>query len=80
MSLFAYAFSEDYKDLIFNKHRFLYFIGIFSYIIIITLRAYSVTGIKLFIDIKYISQNKILIVKGALGILINIIRSIRNFN
>ena len=73
MSLFAYAFSEDYKDLIFNKHRFLYFIGIFSYIIIITLRAYSVTGIKLFIDIKYISQNKILIVKGALGIVINII-------
>ena len=73
MSLFAYAFSEDYKDLIFNKHRFLYPIGIFSYIIIIVLRSYSVTGIKLFIDIKYISQNKILIVKGALGILINAI-------
>ena len=73
MSLFAYAFSEDYKALIFNKHRFLYFIGIFSYIIIIVLRSYSVTGIKLFIDIKYISQNKILIVKGTLGILINAI-------
>jgi hypothetical protein len=73
MSLFAYAFSDDYKDLIFNKHRFLYAIGIISYLIIIILRSYSVIGIKLFIDIRYISPSKILIVKGIFGVLINAI-------
>ena len=73
MSLFAYAFSEDYKDLIFNKHRFLYAIGITSYLIIIILRSYSVTAIKLFIDIRYISPSKILIVKGVFGVLMNVI-------
>ena len=73
MSLFAYAFSDDYKDLIFNKHRFLYAIGITSYLIIIILRSYSVTAIKLFIDIRYISPSKILIVKGVFGVLMNTI-------
>ena len=72
-SLFEYAFYENYKDAIYNKHKFLYFVGISSYLIIITLRAYCVTEIKVFIDIKYISANKILAIYGFIGILINII-------
>ena len=70
---FVCRFSDDFKDRIYNKYKFLYFIGIFSYLIIITLRAYCVTKIKEFMDIKYISPIKLLIIVGFIGILINTI-------
>ena len=72
-SILEYAFSDNYKDEIYNKHKFLYFVGISSYLIIITLRSYCITKIKLFIDIKYISPIKILAIYGFIGILINAI-------
>ena len=71
-SLFVYAFSEEHKNEIYNQHKFLYFVGISSYLLIIILRAYCVSVIKLFIDIRYISPNKILIFYGAIGIVINV--------
>ena len=44
---------------------------IFIYIIIITIRAYSYTKIKWFIDLKYISSTKLLIFIGFIGIIIS---------
>ena len=73
LSLFVYAFSDDFKDLIYNKHRFLYFVGIISYLVIIILRSYCVTVIKIFLDVRYISQNKLLIIHGFIVIIINLI-------
>jgi len=46
-------------------------LGIFIYIIIITIRAYSYTKIKWFIDLKYISSTKLLIFIGFIGIIVS---------
>ena len=73
IDLFVHIFSDDYKDKIYNKHKFLYVIGIFFYLIIISIRAYSVTKIKDFTDNRYISPTKILKIIGIIGIAINII-------
>ena len=51
-------------------------LGIFIYIIIITIRAYSYTKIKWFIDLKYISSTKLLIFIGFIGILFSSISCI----
>ena len=71
--LFAQILSDDYEDNIYNKHKYFYFIDIFSYLLIMIIRAYSVTKIKEFIDFKYISPTKLLIINGIIGIFINII-------
>jgi len=73
IDLFVHIFSDDYKDKIYNKHKFLYFIEIFSFLIIIFIRAYSVTKIKDFTDLRYISPTKILRIIGILGIIISLI-------
>ena len=65
------VFSEGSKELVYNQHKFLYLVGIFSYLIIITIRAYTVTEIKIFMDFRYISPSKLLIIYGIIGILIN---------
>jgi len=65
------VFSEGSKELVYNQHKFLYLVGIFSYLIIITIRAYTVTEIKIFMDLRYISPSKLLIIYGIIGILIN---------
>ena len=71
ISLFLHLFLEEFKYLIYNQYKFLYIIGVFSYLIIIIIRAYSVTEIKVLIDLRYISPNKLLIISGIVGILIN---------
>ena len=71
MEIFFYLFSNDYKDEIYNKYKFLYLVGIFSYLIIIALRVYSITEIKILMDFKYISHNKLMIIMGIFGIIIN---------
>jgi len=73
MSLLIYKFSENFQDLVYNKHSFLYSIGILSYLIILIIRAYTLTELKIFMDYRYISPNKLLIITGILGLLINII-------
>lgn len=57
--LLVQILSDDYKDNIYNKHKFFYLIDIFSYLLIIALRTYTVTKIKEFIDFKYISSTKL---------------------
>ena len=73
INLFAQILSDDYKFNTYNNHKFFYFIDIFSYLLIIALRTYTVTKIKEFIDFKYISSTKLLIIDGIIGIFINII-------
>ena len=63
--------SENY--LIYNQNKILIPIGILSYLIIILLRGYTVSEIKIFMDLKYISPSKLLCFYGIVGILINII-------
>ena len=48
-------------------------IGIIFYLIIMVSRSYAITKIKVFMDLKYISPNKILMIYGIIGILISII-------
>ena len=76
INFFVYGFSDDYKEEIYNKYKFLYFIGIISYLIIITIRSYTVVKMKIFMDSRYISPTKLLIINGVIGILINIIIAI----
>ena len=73
IDVFIYLFSDEFKDEIYNKHKFLYFIGIISFFIIIILRAYSITEMKAFMDFKYVSPSKLLIYMGSIGVLVNII-------
>ena len=73
INFFVIGFSDDYKEEIYNKYKFLYFIGIISYLIIITIRSYTVVKMKIFMDLRYISPTKLLIINGVIGILINII-------
>ena len=51
-------------------------LGIIIYIIIITVRAYSYTKLKWFIDLKFISSTKLLICIGFIGILVTSISCI----
>ena len=51
-------------------------IGLIIYALIITIRAYSYTKIKWFIDLEYISPTKILIYIGFIGILVTSISCI----
>ena len=55
-------------------------LGLFIYIMIITIRAYSYTKMKWFIDLKYISSTKLLIYIGFIGILISSILCIIETN
>ena len=73
INFFVIGFSDDYKEEIYNKYKFLYLIGIISYLIIITIRSYTVVKMKIFMDLRYISPTKLLIINGVIGILINII-------
>ena len=61
---------KDGKSL-FKLNKWYIVLGLFIYIIIITIRAYSYTKIKWFMDLKYISSTKLLIYIGFIGILIS---------
>lgn len=73
IAFFIHLFSDIFKERIYNKDKFLYSIGIFSYLIIITLRAYSITELKLFMEYRFVSPFKLLMFIGLIGIFINII-------
>jgi len=55
-------------------------LGLIIYIIIITIRAYSYTKIKWFMDLNYISPAKLLIYIGFIGILISSISCVIQTN
>ena len=42
-------------------------LGLLIYFILITIRAYSITKIKYFMDLKYISENNLLMIYGLIG-------------
>ena len=42
-------------------------LGLIIYFILITIRAYSITKIKYFMDLKYISENNLLMIYGLIG-------------
>ena len=56
------------------------FLGLFFYIMIITIRSYSYAKIKWFIDLKYISEAKLLIYIAFIGIFISSILCIIQTN
>ena len=70
---------KDRKSL-YELNKWYIALGIFIYIMIITIRAYSFTKIKWFIDLKYISSTKLLIFVGFIGILISSISCIIQTN
>ena len=51
-------------------------LGLFIYMILITIDAYSITKMKWFIDLKYISSTKLLICINFIGIMISSISCI----
>ena len=55
-------------------------LGLFIYIIIITIRSYTYTKVKWFIDLKYISPTKLLIYIGFIGILVSSISCVIETN
>jgi hypothetical protein len=57
------------QQYLYVKHFYLLFIGIIIYMILITSRAYVNIRLKCFMDLKYISPNKLLINYGLLGTL-----------
>jgi len=71
LSVIFSFFSEDY--LIYNQNIILIPIGIFSYLIIILLRGYTLSEIKISMDLRYISPSKLLIIYGIIGIIVNVI-------
>jgi len=75
LSFFMKKKIEDNKSLFVISNWYIV-LGIFIYIIIITIRAYSYTKIKWFIDLKYISSTKLLIFIGFIGIIISSISCI----
>lgn len=56
-----------------NKHTGLIPIGIIFYLIIMIPRAYGITQLKVFMDLKFISPYKLLIYYGIIGTLISLI-------
>jgi len=68
------------KISLFGINKWYIALGLFFYIMIITIRAYSYTKIKWFIDLKYISSTKLLIYIGFIGILITSISCILETN
>ena len=57
----------------YNKYKYFIPIGIIFYLLIMIPRAYSLCQIKNFMDLKYISPYKILIIYGILGTIISTI-------
>jgi len=71
--ILSFSMKKNIKDerSLFVISKWYIVLGIFIYIIIITIRAYSYTKIKWFIDLKYISSTKLLIFIGFIGILVS---------
>ena len=74
---YEYIFYEGNKNIHTGRLKNLYVIfkwiapvGILFYLLLITLRSYINLKIKVFMDLKYISPNKLLMIYGAMGAII----------
>ena len=63
--------NENKSDILYIKYKFLIPIGIIIYLLFISLRSYANTKLKWFIDLKYVSVNKLLIIYGIIGTIIS---------
>ena len=68
---FILSFSLNNENSLYKENKWLIALGLIIYVIIITIRAYSYTRIKWFIDLKYISLTKLLILIGFIGIFVS---------
>jgi len=68
--------NNENGESLFEISKWYIVLGMVIYIMIITIRAYSYTKIKWFIDLKYISSTKLLIFIGFIGIIVSSISCI----
>ena len=61
------------NNILYNKYKWLIPIGVIYFLIIVLMRTYTLSKLKLIIDTKYISPSKILRIYGIIGICINLI-------
>ena len=59
------------KKSLYELSKWYIVLGLFIYIMILSIRAYSYTKIKWFIDLKYISSTKLLIYIGFIGTIVS---------
>jgi len=71
LTCFILSFSLNNENSLYKENKWLIALGLIIYVIIITIRAYSYTRIKWFIDLKYISLTKLLILIGFIGIFVS---------
>ena len=67
------GFEETKLKRLYVRFKFLIPIGIFIYIILITLRAYAYCNLKVFMDKKNIDAFKLLLIYGSFGTIVSII-------
>ena len=75
LNYFLYNSDDDSHNLYykFKQHKWLIPLGIIIYLIYMIPRAYAISKIKVFMDLKFISPYKLLIIYGLLGTLISAI-------
>jgi len=61
------SFNEEYENLLYINEKSLIAVGIIIYIILIILRSYVNSKIKWFMDFKYISPKRLLMIYGLIG-------------
>jgi hypothetical protein len=71
LSSFLISFFQEHS--LYYKYAYLIPIGIFVYLIIIFLRAYSINKLKWLMDLKYIAPSKLIIISGLIGTVMNLI-------
>ena len=71
--ILSFVENEITNDIFYATYWFLVPIGIIIYLIAITIRSYVNVKIKWFMDEKYISPNKLLIIYGFMGIIFSFI-------
>ena len=71
-----YRLIDDHKKRIFKIYTWIIPVGIFGFILISLLRAYTFCNIKVILDLKFISTSKLLFFYGLLGSLVCFIISI----
>ena len=74
--ILSFSFSLKDKNGLYTKSNWFIVLGLIVYVIIITIRSYSYTKMKWFIDLKYISLTKLLISIGFIGIFVSSISCI----
>ena len=69
-------YENDNDQRIYKEHIYLLFVGVISFLIIFFIDSYALCRIKWYLDLKFISTNKLMIHFGFLGFLFSIFFSI----